>query len=183
MQGSPIVRHTPSATTAAQTLAQERKKKGKSHPHIGSSQRAMQHRQQPTPQAQELHGASRGAGGAASAKAQQARTGAGRTGQRRRARDSPGEEKGRRRKARRHKPATSTHTIRNTTGPRPAPHRQQPPAARHPMAWRLACAQLHIHHSSDFITPPASQPRNPPTSSQPPAQSKHRGRAQRTQRQ
>ena len=51
------------------------------------------------------------------------------------------------------------------------------------MAWRLACARLHIHHSSGSFTPLASQPGTPPTSSHPPAQSKHRGRAQRTQRQ
>lgn len=69
---------------------------------------------------------------------------------------------------------------------RPAPNRsnrgkgrcgwwQQPPAARHPMVWRLACAQLHIHHSCFSITPPASQPRTSPTSSHPQSQSKYSG--------
>ena len=145
----------------------------------------MQHGQQPAPQAQELHGASRGAGGAASAKPQQTRAGAGwkGKGQKRERAGGPGKKKGRRREARRHQPAKRDTYDTQRHSPKPALHRQQPPAARHPMAWRLACARLHIHHSSGSFTPLASQPGTPPTSSHPPAQSKHRGRAQRTQRQ
>ena len=159
--------HTFSHRGSTDTGTRKEERRGRATPATASSQQAMQHGQQPAPQAQELHGASRGAGGAASAKPQQTRAGAGwkEKGQKR---DKGKQAALARRKEEEGRPRgtsqqNGTHTIRNATAPSPpytgSNHRPQG------IPWR---GVWHVRGYT-FITPPdpslllpASQGPRPP---------------------